>query len=181
MKIGDLSKRVDELEEDLKTLRIKGTTRIDWNCLTSEEQALFDYIREYKEKYAPYTPPDDVLEENHHLVLKAMEVLLRRALDLFQEMVKGYCIVDEDEEPFFEWVFTARIFWFIHELGRHCEKDRKEMEIYQKYETEEELGRAYDEYLETVEDKTPLWSPESFDNFLKPFFESQRKKRGKQK
>jgi hypothetical protein len=181
VKVSELGRRVNGLEESMKTLRVEGNTRIDWGCFTSEEQALFEHVRELKDKYAPYNPPDDVLEANHDLFLKGLEILFRRALELFQEAAKVYCIVDEDDEAFFKFAFTFRIFWFIHELGRQCEKNRKEIQILQNYETEEELGRAYDEYLETVEDKTPLWSPESFENFIKPFFDSRSKRRRKQK
>jgi hypothetical protein len=181
VKISDLVRRVDGLEESLKTLRVEGNTKIDWNCFTSEEQILFEHIRELKDKYAPYNPPDDVLEANHDLFLKGLEIIFCRALELFQEAAKAYCIVDEVDEAYFKFAFTFRIFWFIHELGRQCKKNRKEMELIEKYEDDDALGRAYDEYLETVEDKTPLWSPESFENFLKPFFDSHVTKRGKQK
>jgi len=181
VKIADLTKRVEELDESLKTLRIKGTTRIAWNCLTSEEQALFDKVYKLKAEYSSYSPPDDVLAANHDLFIKGIELLLRRALDLFQEAAKAYCIVDESDEGFFEFIFNMRIFWFLHELSRHCEKNRKEEELFKKYESDEEFERAYDEYLETVDDKTRLWSPESFENFIKPFFESRLKKRGTRK
>jgi hypothetical protein len=181
VKLSNLARRVDGLEESLKTLRAEGNTRIDWNCFTSEEQILFERIRELRDKYAPYNPPDDVLEENHHLFLKGLEILFRRALELFQEASKAYCVIDEKDEAFFKFVFNFRIFWFIHELGRQCKKNRKERELCEKYENDDELERAYDEYFKTVEDKVPLWSPESFENFLRPFFDSRSKKRGKQK
>jgi hypothetical protein len=181
VKIAELTKRVDELGESLKTLRIKGTTKIDWNCLTSEEQALFDKVYKLKAEYSPYSPPDDVLAANNDLFIKGIELLLRRALDLFQEAAKAYCCVGEGDEGFFEFIFNMRIFWFLHELGRHCEKDRKEKELLAKHEDDEEFERAYDEFLETVEDKTRLWSPESFERFIKPFFDSRLKKRGKHK
>jgi hypothetical protein len=90
VKITDLSSRVDGLEDSLKTLCVEGNTRIDWKCFTSGEQALFEYIRELKDKYAPYNPPEDVLEENHQLLLKGLEILFRRALELFQEASKAY-------------------------------------------------------------------------------------------
>jgi len=181
MKVTNLGRRIDGLEESMKTLRVEGNTRIDWNCFTSEEQALFEHVRELKDRYAPYNPPDDVLEANHDLFLKGLEIIFRRALELFQEASKAYCIVNEKDEAYFKFAFTFRIFWFIHELGRQCEKNRKERELFEKYEDDDEFGRAYDEYLETVEDKTPLWSPESFENFLKPFFDSRVKQRGNQK
>jgi hypothetical protein len=181
MKTAGIRRRVDAVSESLKYLHIKGTTKIDWNCLTSEERALFDKVNQLKDEYSPFYPPDDVLAANHDLFVKGIELLLRRALDLFQEVAKAYCCVGEGDEGFFEFIFNLRIFWFLHELGRHCEKDRKEKELLAKHEDYEEFERVYDEFLGTVEDKTRLWSPESFERFIKPFFDSRLKKRGKQK
>ena len=103
MKIADLTKRVDELDESLKTLRIKGTTRIDWNCLTHEERTLFDKIHEIKDEYSPHYPPDDVLKENHDLFVKGIELIMRRAMDLFQEAIKATCMTSPKDETFFDF------------------------------------------------------------------------------
>jgi len=50
VKVSDLGNRIDGLEENLKTIRVKGTTKIDWSCFTFEEQTLFEHIRELKDK-----------------------------------------------------------------------------------------------------------------------------------
>ena len=64
MKTADMTRRIDAVAEGMKTLRIKGTTRLDWNCLTHEEKTLFEKVWQIKEEYLPYAPPDNVLEEN---------------------------------------------------------------------------------------------------------------------
>lgn len=177
MKIVDLDRRIDAIEESMETLRVKGTTRIDWGCLTSKERALFEKVWELVEEYSPRYPPDDVLEENHDLFTKGIELFIRRAIDLFQEATKAYCLVDTDSEAFFDLVFGLRIYWFLHEMFRHFERNRKEEELLAKCENEEEFEQAYDEYLEILEDKTSLWSSESFEKFTSPFFDASLKKR----
>lgn len=177
MKIVDLKRRIGAVEESMETLRVKGTTRIDWNCLTSQERVLFEKVRELKEEYSPRYPPDDVLEKNHDLFIKGIELFLRRAIDLFQEATKAYCLVDADSEAFFDLVFGLRVYWFLHEIFRHLERNRKEEQLLAKCENDEEFEQAYDEYLETLVDKTSLWSSESFEKFTSPFFDASLKKR----
>jgi len=48
MKTANIERKIGSIEESLKPLRIKGTTRIDWNCLTSQERALFDKVIELR-------------------------------------------------------------------------------------------------------------------------------------
>lgn len=185
MKIADLTRRVDELSEGMKALRVKGT-RVDWNCLTSQERVLFERVWEIKDEYLPYNPPDDVLAKNHDLFIKGIELLTRRAIDLFQEATKAYCLVDadKDNESFFDLVFTLRIYWFLHEMSRHFERNRKEEELLKKYEDSKKFGQVYNDWLETMADKTALWSPESFEQFIQPLFDAglrqKRKRRVKQ-
>jgi len=181
VKIADLTKRIDDLDESLKTLRIKGTTRIDWNCLTSEERALFGKVNQLKEEYSPFYPPDDVLAKNHGLFLKGIELIVRRAIDFFQTATRALCVVDSEDDPGFELVFNLRIYWFLYELQRHCEKMIKEEELSREYEKFEDFEREWNKYLETLEDKTPLWSKESFEHFIRPFFDARLRKKEKRR
>ncbi len=181
MKTLDMKRKIDAIEESLETLRIKGTTRIDWNCLTRQERALFEKVYELKEEYAPGSPPDDVLEENNALIVKGIELVIRRGIDLFQEASRAYCMVDDQNEWFFEFIFGLRVYWFLYEIRRHFEKHRKEGELLEKYENDEEFEQAYKEYLESLEDKTALWSPESFEQFTRPFFDAGLRKKGKRR
>ena len=47
---------------------------------------------------------------------------------------------------------------------------RKEEELFGKYKKFEDFQRAWKEYEETLEDKTPLWSLQSFENYIQPLF-----------
>lgn len=171
MRTADMSRRIDAIAESVKTLHIKGTTRIDWNCLTCEERALFDKVNELKEEYSPGYPPDDVLEENHSLFVKGLELIMRRALDLFQEATRVVCLISSEDDMGFELVFTLRIFWFLNEMQRHSEKMRKEEELLNEFERVEDFEKAWKEYEETLEDRTPLWSTQSFENYVQPLFD----------
>jgi len=57
MKVADLSRRVNDVSDSMKTLRIDGTTRIDWNCLISAERVLFEKVRKIQGDYLPHIPP----------------------------------------------------------------------------------------------------------------------------
>ena len=179
MKPADITRKLDTIAENMKTLRIKGTTRIDWNCLTHEERTLFEKVNELKEEYSPHYPPDDVLEENHALFVKGIELIMRRALDLFQEATKATCMMPTKDDTFFDLIFNIRIFWFLHEIGRHAEQNRKEEELSERYERFEDFEKAWKEYEDNIEDKTALWSPESFENFIQPLFDDTLRKHGK--
>jgi len=179
MKPADMTRRIDAIAESMKTLRVKGTTRIDWNCLTREERTLFEKVNELKEEYLPNYPPDCVLEENHALFVKGIELIMRRAIDLFQEATKAICMVSTQDETGFDLIFNLRIFWFLHEISRHSEKMRKEEELSEKYERFEDFQQAWKEYMETLEDKTALWSRESFENFIQPLFDRMLRKHRK--
>jgi len=179
VKALDIQKKLDIIDENLKTLRVKGTTRIDWNCLTHQERALFDKVNNLKETYAPRYPPDDVLQENHALFLKGIELIMRRAIDLFQEATKAYCVVEDQNESFFDFVFNLRVYWFLYEMQRHFEINRAEEELLNQYKDAEEFEKAHQEYVQALEDKTALWSKESFENFTTPFFDALHKNKAK--
>lgn len=181
MKIADMTRKIDTVDESMKTLRIRGTTKIDWNCLTSQERFLFERVFELKKEYSPHDPPDDVLEKNHDLFIKGIELLIRRAVDLFQEATNAYCMVDSQNAGFFELVYNLRVYWFLYEMRRHFENNRKEDELLEKYETDKEFEQAYHKYLETLEDKTALWSPESFEKFTRPFFDARLREKDKRR
>jgi hypothetical protein len=173
----DVKRKLDSLAENMKKLQIKETTHIDWNCLTCEERVLFEKVNEIREEYG-CLPPDAVLKENDALFSKAFELIMRRVVDLFQEATKAICMVSTRDEAFFDLVFTMRILWFIHEMRRHAEQNRKEEELYDRYKRSEDFEKAWKEYKDKREDKTTLWSPESFERFIQPAFGGMRRKRG---
>ena len=104
---------------------------------------------------------------------------MRRAMDLFQEVIKATCMMSPKDDAFFDLIFFTRIYWFIYEIGRHAEKNRKEEELYEKYEKNEDFEKAWKEFEENIKDKTTLWSPKSFENFIQPLFDRKLRKHRK--
>lgn len=43
----------------------------------------------------------------------------------------------------------------------------------------EDFEKAWKEYEENIEDKTALWSPQSFENFIQPLFDGMVRKHRK--
>lgn len=180
MKVFEMARKLDAIAENLKDIQIKGTTRIDWNCLTERERLLFDRINEIRDEYGA-NPPDDVLRENHALFVKGVEILARRAIDLFKTVMVTLYVTDVQDDPIMDFIFTTRLFWFLNEMRRHADQMRKEEELYEKHGDSEDFERAWKEHKERLEDKTALWSQESFARFIQPFFERKRAKRGCEK
>ena len=178
MKTLDMTRRLNAVAENLKDLEIKDTTRIDWRCLTQGERLLFEKITEIKEEYWPQVPPDNVLEENHALFVKGIEIIVRRTLDLFQSVVKTSYLTSTRDDPLIDFIFTTRLYWFLHEMHRHAERIGKEGELYERYEKFEDFERAWKDYEEKLEDKTALWSKESFERFVQPLFERMYRSHG---
>lgn len=179
MKSLDVARRLNRVAENLKDIQFKETTRIDWYCLTEKERLLFDKINEIKDEYWPQLPPDDVLRENHELFVKGIEIIARRAIDLFQSLVKTLYVSETRDSSIFDFIFTTRLYWFLHEVHRHVEQTCMEEELFEKYEKIEDFERAWKEYEEKREDKTPLWSRESFARFIQPLFDRVHRNRGK--
>jgi len=175
----DMARKLNTIAENLKDLQIKKTTRIDWHCLTQRERVLFDKVNEIKDEYWPQLPPDDVLQENHALFVKGIEIMMRRAIDLFQNVVKTSYITSTEDDPLLDFIFTTRLYWFLHEMQRHAEQIRREEELSEKYEKIEDFEKAWKEYEEKREDKTDFWSQESFERFMEPLFERMRRRHGK--
>jgi len=173
-----MTRKLNTIAENMKDIQIKDTTRIDWYCLTERERVLFDKISEIKDEYWPQLPPDDVLRENHALFVKGIEIIMRRTIDLFQNVVKTAYSMDTRDDRIFDFIFTTRLFWFLHEIRRHTEQTCREEELFEKYEKIEDFKRAWKEYEEKREDKTPLWSRESFARFIQPLFNRKHRNRG---
>jgi len=175
-----MARRLDALAANMTDLQIEGTTRIDWRCLTERERLLFDRIREIKEEYGS-DPPADVLQENHALFNKGIEILARRAIDLFRTVMATLYVTNIQEDSIINFIFTTRLFWLLHEMRRHAEQIRKEEELYEKHGASEDLERAWKEYTAKLENQTALWSQESFARFIQPLFKKAYAKRGCEK
>jgi len=108
LKPWQLNRRVNSLSEDL-TEPVKTETRIDFSCLTEPERVLFNKVREIMDKYAPGSPPQDVIVKNSDLWNKGLEIFARRSVELFVEVLPASLCCDELEEWYFKLYFYN--FW----------------------------------------------------------------------
>jgi hypothetical protein len=108
MKAWQLNKRVGDLSEAMDG-SAKSETRIDFNCLTEPERQLFERIQEITNKYAPASPPKDVIEKNADLWNKGLQIFARRAMELFVGVIPASLCCDELEEWYFKLYFYN--FW----------------------------------------------------------------------
>jgi len=180
VKIVEMARRLDAIAANMTALQIEGTTRIDWHCLTERERLLFERILEIKEEYGR-DPPEDVLQANHALFNKGIEILARRAIDLFRTVMTTMYETNRREDPLIDFIFTTRLFWFLHEMRRHADQMRKEEALFEEHGDSEAFERAWKEHTAKLEDQTALWSPESFQRFIQPLLAKARTKRGCEK
>ena len=100
-KIKCLSHRIDD--------PARTETRFDINCFSEPERKLLDRVQEIVDKYAPASPPQDVIENNSDLWYKGLEIFGRRATELFVDVVPDSFCCDELEEWYFKVYFYN--FW----------------------------------------------------------------------
>ena len=80
------------------------------------KRLLFDKIIEIKERYWPQLPPADVLKENHASFVKGIEIVARRTIDLFKEVMKTAFFTTTQDEPIMDFIFTTRLYWFLSQM-----------------------------------------------------------------
>ncbi len=111
MKPWQLNRRVSGLANQLEG-SIKTETRIDITSFSEPERILLDKIQEFIDKYAPGSPPKDVIEKNADLWYKGLEIFGKRATELFVEIVPDYLCCDELEKWYFKLYFhNFRLDW----------------------------------------------------------------------
>ena len=129
MKPWQLNRRINGLSENL-AYPVKTETRIDFNCLSEPERQLMNRVQEIIDKYAPGSPPQDVIEKNSDLWFKGLEIFGRRATELFVEVVPASFCCDELEAWYFKVYFYN--FWLdwmdsIKELRKMPKEQREEL------------------------------------------------------
>jgi len=141
MRPWQLNRRVNSLSEELAD-PVKTETKIDFNSLSEPERQLLDKVQEIVDKYAPGSPPQDVIVKNADLWNKGLEILGRRAMELFVEVVPASLCCDELEEWYFKLYFYN--FWLdltesikqLREMPKEQHKalllERKEMGLLNK-------------------------------------------------
>jgi hypothetical protein len=108
VKPWQLNKRFNDLSMRLAE-PTKSDTMIDWRCLSEGERQLLEKVDEIIGKYAPSQPPQDVIEKHADLWYKGLEILGRRATELFVEVVPASLCCDELELWYFKLYFYN--FW----------------------------------------------------------------------
>ena len=94
---------------------------MDLGSFSEPEQRLFCRIQEIIEKYAPATPPKDVLDKNRALWNKGLEVLGRRVTELYVETIPSLLCCDELER----WYFKLYYYNFWLDWQEKLEEVRK--------------------------------------------------------
>lgn len=166
--------KIDRLEGNMKDIKIEGTTRIAWSCLTEREKMLLEKVNQILDRQR-YGPPlsDDEIKENLPILLKHWELLTRRIIDLFQQHMKEHFRFrfDDGEDAETDFIFTLRFWWFLNEMRRHTDQVHEERELSKKYPDDfDAFCKAYNEWEKTRENQTPLWTRESFERFVEPMF-----------
>ena len=129
MKPHKMDEKLKRIAENMRDLPIEGTTKIDPNCLTERERVLFNKVYEIRDKYAPALPPADVLMDNRTLFDKAIEIIVRRTVDLFISVMPNAFGGDEIEEWYFKlhfYNFLADWVDCLNNVRKWTEKDRDE-------------------------------------------------------
>ena len=127
-KIKGLSKRIDD--------SARTETRFDINCFSEPERRLLDKVQEIVDKYAPASPPQDVIEKHSDLWYKGLEIFGRRATELFVEVVPASFCCDKLEEWYFKvYFYNFWLDWMEHiEQVREMPKERREALISERRE-----------------------------------------------
>jgi hypothetical protein len=122
-----LNKKVANLSDKLGD-STKIETRFDFNCLTEPERRLFERVQEITDKYAPASPPQDVIVKNADLWNKGLEIFARRTVELFVDVMPASLCCDELEEWYFKlYFFNFWLDWLesVQKL-REMPKERRE-------------------------------------------------------
>ena len=83
MKVDGWDRKLRRLERKMDVSEFQhGSTKIAWECLAKPERMLFTKIQKVLEEYGE-NPPDDIMQENHELLLKAGQIIHQRTMDLY--------------------------------------------------------------------------------------------------
>jgi hypothetical protein len=103
----------------LKPVSSEGV-RLDFDSFTDPEKQLFRKVWEIYEKYGS-SPPLDVLEANMEFILKALEIIYLRTLDLFMLVLREIIGNGEVEE----WYLKLHLYNFLEDLSECINNVRK--------------------------------------------------------
>jgi hypothetical protein len=117
LKPWQLNRRVNSLSKNLAD-PVKTETKIDFNSLSEPERQLLDRVQEIVDKYAPASPPQDVIEKNADLWYKGLEIFARRSMELFVDVMPASLCCDEQEEWYFKLYFYNFLFDWLESVQK---------------------------------------------------------------
>jgi hypothetical protein len=92
----------------------RGSTRIAWECLSTREQKVFDRLEELRKEYGDgFGVTKEVLAENREILDKGIDILFRRAFDLFLSVVGPFL----GEDKFYESIFAVACMHALHDFN----------------------------------------------------------------
>ena len=144
MKMDGWDRKLRRLERKMDVTDFQpGSTKIAWECLTKPERVLFTKIHKVLEEYGA-NPPDDIMQENHELLLKAGQIINQRTMDLFVSSMN--CLLRNNLE---KMIFWSRYVAFLTSTMNIVEMRRREEE--QEAQFKEKYGpdwidRVQEEY-----------------------------------
>lgn len=123
-----MKRRLGGLADRMKDNSVQSSTRIDPACFSESEKRLFARVEEIIDECGGAVPPDHVLVENGELLWKGVEIVVRRAVDLFSTVMSGVSGGGE----IVEWYFKLHFCNFLADwnecvanLNRWSEEDRR--------------------------------------------------------
>jgi len=127
LKSWQLNRRVNKLSQEI-TDPVKTETKIDFNSLSEPERQLLDRVQEIVDKYAPASPPQDIIEKNADLWNKGLEIFARRAMELFVDVMPASLCCDELEAWYFKMYFYNFLFDWLESVQklREMPEERRE-------------------------------------------------------
>ena len=135
MKPWQLNRRINGLSENFAG-PVKTETRIDYDCFSEPERQLLDRVQKIVDKYAPASPPQDVIEKNADLWNKGLEIFARRAMELFIDIMPASLCCDELGEWYFKIYFYNFLFDWIESVKalRDMPKEQREALLVERRE-----------------------------------------------
>jgi len=136
MKVDGWDRKLRRLERKMDVPKFEqGSTKIAWECLAKPERVLYTKIHKVLEEYGE-NPPDDILKENHELLLKAGQIIHRRTMDLFISIMN--CLLRNNLE---KMIFWSRYVAFLTSTMNIVDMRRREEE--QESRFKEKYGRDW--------------------------------------
>ena len=157
-----VSRKLGELENCVLEPIVPGSTKISMYDIPESEQKLFEKFEQIAERF---NPEDELSPELCRICETAAFRIHRRILDLFESHFSLYWKCRHEDDPIKWLFFTLRLHWFIYEMGRHMKQMEVEEDISRKHKRWKNYEKAWKEYEASLEDKTPLWTRESFKKF----------------